>query len=256
MNRTTCDRMIRILFAGGCQVSGYPGAEGHGFPVLVGESLATGGAKVEVHTLAYLRLAHRRRLIAKCREVQPDVLVLQLGHFELNNSLSMYLRSHLRRTRQSLASEKSSESARQVASAIGFYLRAAGKRVIDVCLRHPLVNFQQLEQRWEALIADIEKLNIPSVVILSPLPAADPTVAYYRRRALPLFRDIAAGHRYRFVDVLSCSPARLEQRFGLDCYYYDGIHMGGCGQQDISQVIASSLRSALSAETLAGLRPR
>jgi len=157
--------MIRILFAGGCQVSGYPGAEGHGFPVLVGESLATGGAKVEVHTLAYLRLAHRRRLIAKCREVQPDVLVLQLGHFELNNSLSMYLRSHLRRTRQSLASEKSSESARQVASAIGFYLRAAGKRVIDVCLRHPLVNFQQLEQRWGALIADIERAATADAII-------------------------------------------------------------------------------------------
>jgi lysophospholipase L1-like esterase len=256
MNQTTCDRTIRILFAGGCQVSGYPGDEQHGFPVLVSHSLRTEGAKVQTHTLAYLRLAHRRRLIAKCKETQPDVLVLQLGHFELNNSLSSYLRTRLRRPRPCPTGESSSAVARQVDSAGRFYIKAAGKRFIDVCLRHPLVDFHQLQQRREALIADIEKLNIPSVVILSPLPAADPTVAYYRRRALPLFHEIAAEHGYAFIDVLSGSPAGFEKRFGLDCYHYDGIHMGELGQMAISTVIASSLRLQVSAEILAGTRPR
>ena len=242
MIHTACDRPIKLLFAGGCQVAGYPADESRAFPALAGQMLARAGFRLEVHTLPYLRLPHRRRLIAKCKEVEPDVLVLQLGHSELNVRLSTHLRSLWGSRKRHAHSEDSTIPANLVKGPIGFYIKAGLKRGIDFCLRHPLVDFESLDARWEALLGDVEKCRIPSVVLLSPLPAADLTAMYYRRRALPLFRRIAMENGCSFVDLLAATPRGMARHFGLDDYYFDAIHVGEGGQRAVGEALASHLR--------------
>src|SRR5438270_91145 len=92
---TTVDKPFSILFAGGCHVVGYPIGEERAFPALVARRLRDAGLGVRPETLSHLKLAHRQKLTAKCNQVKPDALVLQLGHAELNQQLSKYFRSRL-----------------------------------------------------------------------------------------------------------------------------------------------------------------
>jgi len=243
---------IKILFAGGCQVAGYPVGEEHGFPTLVGNLLTAAGLPVEVHSLPYLKLAHRRRLTTKCREVRPDVLVMQLGHAELNGTLSAYLRSRWKFGKQSSRSEDSTIAAQELNSLLRFYCRAGLRQLVDTCLGHPLVDLPKLEGRWKALLADMKDQTIPVIVMLSPLPAADPTTMFYRRRALPLFRQIAEDYQCVFIDVLSPAPRGLQKSLGRTDYQFDGIHMGRAGHAAVSQLIAARLLMELSKATFQG----
>lgn len=245
MTTTMCDRSMRILFAGGCQVSGYPWSEEYGFPALVGELLERAGYGVEVHTLPYLPLTHRPKLVAKCEEVRPDVLVLQLGHAELTRKLSKYLKRRIGGGKRA-PSKESTIPAQLRKGALGFHFKASVKMAIDWLLRHPLVDYRNLEDRWMALLGDIDKLRIPAVLLLSPLPAADPTATYYRKKAEPLFRRLATQYGCTYLNVLDERPAGMVRSFGLNCYFGDPIHLGAVGQRVISEAIALQLRAILS----------
>jgi hypothetical protein len=49
------------------------------------------GAPIVLYRLPHTKLTHPRRLFGKCNGLEPDVLILQLGHAELNVPLSSYL---------------------------------------------------------------------------------------------------------------------------------------------------------------------
>lgn len=231
-----------ILFAGGCHIIGYPIGEDRSFPAIIRMRLRQEGAKVEVGTLPYLKLPHRRRLTAKCKELRPDVLVLQLGHAELNQQLTKYIQ------RLWGLSNRRSESeipAKSVRSPLGFYIKGCVKRLIDGCLGHPLADFAQIETLWRSLFKDIQNLHIPAVVVLSPLPCADLTAMFYRRRVLPLFRRLASEYGCEFIDLLTESPQKCPKRFDVDEYYYDGIHLAASGQLAVAQAVMIRLSAVL-----------
>lgn len=232
---------LNILFAGGCHVEGYPIGEEHSFPRVVEQDVTRAGIPIHVGTLSYLRLPHRRRLVAKCREARPNVLVLQLGHCELNRRLSTHLRSMCGLSSRSVSSEDSVISAVLLANPAKFYLGAGLKRIIDTCLFHPLVDSNELATRYERLLEDVDRCGIPTVILLSPLPCADSTAMYYRRRALPLFRRLALEHKCGFIDLLSLAPGGREKHFGTGERYYDAIHLGAVGQRAVGREISSYL---------------
>jgi len=232
----------KILFTGGCHVVGNTLGEEHSFPRMSQQILEGEGVRAEVEVLPYLKLPHRRRLMQSCKEVRPDVLVLQLGHAELNRQLTAYLR------RTCGAPQHRGEPdviPKLVRSPFQFYAKSVFKKLVDCSLRHPLVDFLQIEKLWRALLTEIRAQRVPRVVMLSPLPCADLTAMYYRRRALPLFQRLATEYGCEFVDVLTGGPSGWQKRFGTDAYYHDGIHLGAGGHQVLAHQITSHLLQAV-----------
>jgi len=224
-------------------VLGYPVGEEYSFARIAQQMLAAAGAPVLIEVLSYARLRHRRRLTAKCKEFQPDVLVLQMGHAELNRRMSTYLRSRCGLSTPS-ASKDSVIPAALVRNSATFYCKSALKRVVDVCLGHPLVDFGELEALWKVTLDEIGACSVPAVLVLSPLPCADATALYYRSRAIPVYREAAAEHGAGFVDLLSAAP-RCRNSFG-DCqFYYDAIHLGRLGHEQVGELLLPPLQTAL-----------
>ena len=233
-----------ILFAGGCHVLGFPVGEENSFPTLVQRQLSSDGVCSRVELLPYLLIRQHGRLIEKCRETRPDVLVLQLGHFELSRRISIHVRSMCGLSGTSPNSKDSMIQAAVGDSIALFHLKSRIKWAVDCCLGHPLVDFQSLETLWEQLFERLSECHVPTIVLMSPLPCADPTAMYYRKRALPLFERMARQHRAEFVDLLS-TPRKPQRHYGADYLYYDAVHLGIPGQHAAAAVLAPRLRSIL-----------
>jgi len=72
---------LRILFAGGCHVCGFPIDPDDAFPRVAVQHLS-GEFSIEAGHISNLAMSKVRMLITQCRSFHPDVLVLQLGHYE------------------------------------------------------------------------------------------------------------------------------------------------------------------------------
>jgi lysophospholipase L1-like esterase len=238
------DSSLTFLFAGGCHVAGYPVGEQYAFPVLVREELNRCGIPVDVRQLAYVRLPHRRKIAAACKEVRPDVLFLQLGHPELNQRLSTRLRSLV-----GLCDSRECHDGMPMAGIIRhpvlFYCRAAAKYLIDACLGHRLVDLARLESLLERLLSGLRGRDCPEIVVLSPMPCADPSMMYYRRKALPVFERVARANGCRFLDILSVTPRSRRPRFGPEHFFSDAVHLAAEGQRAIAHAVSGFVRQEL-----------
>jgi hypothetical protein len=236
---------VKMLFAGGCHVAGYPIGEEQSFPTIVKEELFDVGMETEVHRLSHLKVTHHSRILAMCKELRPEVLVLQLGHFELSQSLSSYLRSPgTGRDRRSSA-DALSIPACCIRSASLFYLRAFLKTVLDSMLGHPLVDFLRFQENLTVLARELEQCRIPLTVMLTPLGCADPMTLYYRKRCIPFYRQAAGECGATVLDVLKNAPAGRQRRLGAEHYYYDAIHLGEAGHRMVGQAISCHLQKVL-----------
>ena len=86
---------IKILFAGGCHVVGYPAGKSYAFPAVVGSELFKAGVQSDIECVGYLPLHHSAKITEACRRIRPDILVLQVTNYELGNELSEFIRSRL-----------------------------------------------------------------------------------------------------------------------------------------------------------------
>lgn len=231
----------RILFVGGCHVNG---------------AAADGDSKVAGHILrllredgypcdpAYLipiRLSHPRRLIQKCHEVKPDILVLQTGHPETSNLFGAYVKRMFGLSGR--AGDAVDSSAGYTDSFDGsrivrlkWFLRRNAKRLLDAATGHRLVSLPALAPVIERFFARAAALGVPHVIVLSPLPCADPVSMYYRRKLVPLLRAAAQRHGFDFVDVLETGNAS---------WFLDPIHLNATGNRVIGELTAKHILCAL-----------
>ncbi|MDR3762785.1 MAG: hypothetical protein P4M01_01680 [Acidobacteriota bacterium] len=105
-------RIVRLLFVGGCHTVGYPFGPEHGFPRLACEELQRQHARtaIECEVLPYVSLRRADVILEKCRAVRPDILVLQLGHYETEAVLKSRLWALISRRRPARESASSSSS--------------------------------------------------------------------------------------------------------------------------------------------------
>lgn len=238
------DRTLRILVAGGCHVVGFPVGVGDSLTGVLENELRDRGFPVQTLGIPYVKLTHVDKVLVQCRSFQPDVVVLQLGHFELSRTLGTYLRRRFRHG-QSTADSTPSSMTNDVRNAGLFYARAMLRMCADWCLRHPLVDFALVRIQLDQFLASMEQGECPSTILLSPLPCADPLFMSYRRRAGHLFEQVAATHRCSFVDLTRAVPSGLQLRFGLSERSYNGSHLGSEGIRMVGKTLAEYLSAAI-----------
>ena len=239
---------VKILFAGGCHVVGYPMGEAESFPAVVERRLSAIGLAPRIQSVGYLKLSHRRRLLEGLKGAVPDILVLQFGNPELNKSLSEYLLSRLHVRRKAAAGPDSGESNRlsdpESFVSSGSYLWNTGKALLDACLGHPLIDFDHIAGLWDRLLSELKTCPVRRTVLLSPFPCPDPLVMHYRRRGSACFREAANRWNCDFIDVVDAIPIGRREAFSRD-YYRDVFHLGASGQEAVGDAVAIHLEAIL-----------
>ena len=238
---------VRILYVGGCQVKGYPVGEKYAFPNGVACHLESGGVVCVTEAVPYVPLHHPEKAVDACRRFRPDILVLQLGTWELGKELGSYLLSRL--GFQVKKRSSSSKEAPQMAHAPRYTLKARAKQWIDQALGHPLIDFAEYAAKFRTFLAAVEPCA-GQVLVLAPIPAADFTAQHYRLLADPIVRAAVAERHFTYVDVLSGCPGLEERVMGPDRFFADAIHLGIAGHAAISRQLAIQITKVLQLEPI------
>ncbi|MDR9900964.1 GDSL-type esterase/lipase family protein [Aetokthonos hydrillicola Thurmond2011] len=232
-------RPVRLMFAGGCHVLGYPVGERNGFPAEIKRLFLSANAKAVYHCVGYLKLTHFNRLNFEIQQFQPDVLILQIGHYELTKKmLDVGLSS---RSRKSTTIAPHPPRFATTKERLAWRVRSLLKLVIHLTFSRFRVDHLAFKAELEQFLGSIEMAG-PRVVILSPFPAADPVVTKIRMDVLEVFRSSASAHNMFFVDIAK-TESFVKAGFAP---YYDGIHLNAEGHRRIAKALMPPLLSIVS----------
>lgn len=242
---------IRLLVAGGCHVGGFPAGEASGFVALAAERLRRTwpGSCFEARTLLHVSLASVKTILTACRQFRPDVLVLQLGHYESSLPLAKRLARLLRVRPVGTGREVSSWTPNYEPNPELCFtetrqrrLKSGLKLAIDSLLRlfgRPAFEVARLEQPAAAIMAQAKAAGVAHVVVLSPFPALDATIARYRREMRDLLLVEAARQGCHFLDCAAIAHGAPHE------YFADDRHLAREGHRRVSLLLAEKIGRVL-----------
>ena len=239
----------RILFAGGCHIDGYLVGERRSFVAESLDVLAGMGRRSDVQTLARLPLTQPERLAVVCGKYQPELLVLQLGNWETK----VGLREHLRRRRGLASSRASLDTISLEAASLvfrpGFRWRAKTRvrQVLDLILGHTLVNTHHMEMLLDIFFDEVVALNIPDVLVLSPLPCLDPVHWFYRQRLLSVFEAASSRRGFLYLDVFDLYSR--DPRAHAEDLFADPDHLNVAGHRWLGEIVGHRIHSLMVGKT-------
>lgn len=228
---------LRILVAGGCHVVGYPIGKEHSFANVMADRLLLSGVDTQIESVAFLPITHLRRMAEAIQSTKPDVTILQLGNYETTVTYRQYVRRKL-----GLKKEKASSAHSHLPPDRTFRrtqlwkMKCAIKLAADTLLRHDLVDFEEMESKFTAFFDVVQKEAMGEVIVLAPLPCADPLYVRYRDRFSVMMQRLASARGFRYIS------APLGDENG-DAYYVDATHLNARGQALLGNMLAAVVGS-------------
>jgi hypothetical protein len=236
---------MKVLIAGGCQVTGFPVGQENSFPHLIRARLARAGVAIDCRAIPYLAFARFSRLAAECRQWKPDTLVLQVGHYEMTpgRRIRKLVPALSRRRKRPVPGATPDRMPVRVFSRRSLEARLwLGLRSLaDLLSASSLVDMAQFQRELEAFFAKVSTLDVENVIVLGPLPCADRLSMRYRLRAEPMYRELAARHGFVYMDLMDLEPPSSDDSFAPAAFFSDYYHLGAAGQQKVAGEVAVEL---------------
>jgi len=240
----------RVLFAGGCHLTGYLAGADFAFPRVAAEILSRRGVFIESELVTHVALHRPERVIAKLHDWNPDLLVLQVGHFETQKTFGQWLRGERRRKKSGRGASKPTSGSEDPPKFGGYSRKGvvyrvwvAGKRILDRALDHPLVDFPEFGTKLSSFCHTIRKAFAGPAILMSPLPCADPVVGFYRDRACLFYRRAANECGFDFLDCRHLHPPPEDHVFDAAHYFADPVHLGRVGHRDVGEHLAQAMEN-------------
>lgn len=239
----------KILFAGGCHLSGFPvGAE----LSLVTVALRSIGhpAASDPAVLGHLTLRSSHLLVKACREQQAEILVLQVGHYETMPQFGKILRIGYKAGSGTTHSVPfSAEPDKEYVSSIGtrlIYVRrlVMARALAQVGQGNRVFNPARLAASLDEMLLSLKALPLRQIILLSPFSCPDPLTRECRSLAAPIFDNAANKHGCTFLDVYGLLESFPSGKAFLS-NFADPCHLSRIGHQRVGLLVGNSLRLAL-----------
>lgn len=250
---------IRILFAGGCHVGGFPVGEDLGFVQAAMEDLRATfrSQSFESRALMYINLSSKARVARECRDFKPDILVLQLGHHESLLPIKKRIAQLIQPAKHSFSRDIAPiDTNYEPKPELHFSpkwsspLKNAAKLCLDIVLRitgHPMMDCAHVQRRLNNLLTEMQALGIRHILLLSPFPCKDLVTGAYRRKEHAVFCNEAIHHHCQFIDI---AETALDSKTGVESLYADKIHLSAEGHRAVGLLLASKICDVLLNEGL------
>jgi hypothetical protein len=216
---------------------GYPIGEVHSFVTVVKDRLSRGGVDAECETTSYLPVTHVPRMIDAIRNTRPEVTILQLGNYETTVTFRKYFREKLGFKKAKEIPAQSHLPPETIFRQTWLWKAKCGiKLIADTFLRHDLVDFGRMESAFAELFDAIQIERAGEVIVLAPLPCADPLYMRYRNRLSVMMQRLARTNGFHFIP----SPLGEENH---DRYFGDATHLNALGQELLGNTVAAIVES-------------
>jgi hypothetical protein len=234
---------LRILFAGGCHVAGFPIGAQFAFPRITLAHLAE-EFSCEAKCIERLSLSNVQPLVAECQHFHPDIVVLQLGHYESGLWLKKRLRRLLARAKLNKAVPKPSAEAASISSVslgkawwqLQSLVRILGDHLLTFA-GSPPYQLTAFECELDGFLRRVHMLSIRYVFLLSPFPCSDLAIRARRSVMRSFFARCSTRYNFQYLDVSNdLNPAELIEEPSL---YIDAFHLGSEGHRRIGVKLAA-----------------
>lgn len=241
---------LKILVGGGCHILGFPIGEELGFVHTAIQRIVGNGITCELKRVNHLLYSKPHSMVAALKDFAPDVVLLQIGNYESLPKMKQWLmrRLHMtsRYTRQSGSGDRNWTPLPDVTlrPSLAWWTKIVTKQVVDNVLGHPFLDEFAERDRLQKFAGLIATHRIPCVILLSPLPCADPTVMQYRRRLGQIFSQVAEFHGFTYVDVMDKLVSLVDERRKF-AIYADQIHLNAVGHQLLGAIVEQTITAQL-----------
>jgi hypothetical protein len=249
---------LKLLIAGGCHIIGYPVGATTSFSEVAVSMLRDRGVNASVSLLPYLKLTHSRRLERFLKANYGDYLILQLGHAESHRTLKQWFHRGFkgrfghgigwgrtcdnRLDGNSDSSGKSSKASMKrpfetFGSRVRWRVRAIAKWLLDSAIGCPLVDRSDIASEFDRIMAIVLKyFEARQIVVLLPLPCADPTIARYRAMISGEMEVICRARGIRALDV-STESGFTNSTVAPYAVYLDSLHLSEVGHRIVGEAV-------------------
>lgn len=244
----------RILFVGGCHINGFPVGEGYAFTHVALECLFEHGENTP-HTLPLFNLRSGPQILAACRELKPDVIVLQLGHYEAPASLqkSMGGKHSKEPSFQALGGNGQSRAERRYRACPTTMFAeleriVAAGTIIALGRKRRMFDPEAIAFSLDSILLSLKELPLRGIVLAGPFSAPDPITRFFRRMAVPIFEAAAKKHACTFVDVFSLLESYPKGK-NFNANFADPLHLSVLGHQRVGVLVGAALKRVMEHST-------
>ena len=212
-----------LLVLGGCHIKGYPYKEEDSF-VLKIDKFKDFQVKLE-STFPIKRLVKRLDLLNGI-----DHVMLQLGHYETNYSLSDFLfGKRIAKKSESSINEVVMDNATILSHTYTFGIRFYFLEIVKLILQFirdlsgkSLFDSKSIEKNLEDYFSRLNSHHIKNVTVLSAFYCPSFSTNIYRKRLNKILHNKSLKYGYQYLDVFSLLEKNTKS---TDYYYFDNIHL-------------------------------
>jgi hypothetical protein len=225
------------LVLGGCHVDGYPVGKSMGFVEIAAK--ICGAAVDTVDVVSSINLGHTKRAGQACANFSPEILILQLGHFETTKPFRDGTASGTTTTdgKSLRSSAAPHELFNSRLNTLKWDVKNLVKQQIVRLSGTAFFDEVDIHRKLEVFCNLITSFDIPRVILLSPFPCADRVSLGCRLKLLEVFRENAMKSGFVYLDVMN---SLLASANGKDIYY-DGIHLNKRGHTLLGKLVSQCL---------------
>jgi hypothetical protein len=245
---------LRILFVGGCHINGFPVGEKYSFThVALRSLLHVGDASLNV--LPLFNLHSGAQILAACRELKPDAIVLQLGHYEAPKALKKTLGLGTKKKDGVKRTTEISQPQPEMRYRPSFFttpieLRriAAAAIIIALGKKRRMFDPKAIADSLDSILLSLKDLPLRGIVLVGPFSAPDPLTRFCRRKVVPIFEAAAKKYGSTFVDVFSFLES-FPRGKAFRANFADYDHLSVLGHQRVGALVGAALANMLEPST-------
>lgn len=248
----------RVLFVGGCHLNGHLVGKDYALTQVAMRSLPQSmGCSLDVLPLCNLRSGPK--ILAACRELRPDAVVLQLGHYETQVILKKILGLKRLAGKEGAQGQMVNGSSRadlryRLTPSTRFVelrrIVAAGV-VIAMGKKRRMFDPAAIAASLDSMLLCLKDLPLRGIVLVGPFSAPDPVTRFFRRREAPIFEAAAKKHGCAFVDIFSVLEA-FPNGEAFRANFADREHLSVLGHHRVGVLVGAALKRVMEQSTATG----
>jgi hypothetical protein len=235
-------------------MNGYPVGEEYALTHVALGCLSHPG-ETSLDVLPLFNLRSGPQILAACRELKPDAVVLQLGHYEAPGPLkkTMGLRGTKKDRVKGSAEGWLPQPEMRYRPALFMTpielrrIMAAGMIVL-LGRRRKMFDPAAIADSLESVLLSLKELPLRGIVLVGPFSAPDPVTRLCRRKVVPIFEAAARRHGCTFVDIFSFLESFPKGR-AFRANFADYEHLSVLGHQRVGALVGAALKRVLEPST-------
>jgi hypothetical protein len=250
----------RILFVGGCHINGFPVGEGYAFTHVALGCLSDHGENTP-YVLPLFNLRSGPQILAACRELKPDVIVLQLGHYESPKPLKKTLglsgkkKDRVKRTTEdSQPQPEMRYRAALIMTPIELRRIAAAGMIVALGKKRRMFDPAAIAASLDSILLSLKDLPLRGIVVVGPFSTPDPLTRFCRRKVVPIFEAAAEKYGCTFVDIFSFLES-FPNGEAFRANFADYEHLSVLGHQRVGALVGAALKRAMEQSTATEAEP-